>query len=76
MSGYWENDSVCGNPVWHRFPTFTSCDASFQCSSCPVQDGKVWRDGLYIGKPRYIPNKSQCPCETDCPMCFSGPLLI
>jgi hypothetical protein len=76
MEGYWENNTLCGDSVWREFPTFTSCDAAYQCSNCPVQDGKAWRDGLYIGKPNHhVSTKSRCPCQTNCPMCFSGPLL-
>lgn len=54
-NGYWSNDSVCGEPVWHDFPTFTFADARYQCSSCPIENGQVWRDDLFVGAsvPRY-----------------------
>ena len=85
MNGYWSDDTVCGGPKWHEFPTFTFADAKWQCSQCPIQDGQVWRDDLYVGSsvPHY-PSREQvnttgrCPdssCQTDCPICFSGPLL-
>lgn len=80
--GYWDNDSVCGDPVWHEYPTFTFEDAAYQCSKCPIEDGKVWRNDLYMGMsvPHYpVPNTvdktGRCPCQTNCPLCFSGPLI-
>lgn len=87
--GFWVNNTVCGDPVRTPFPEFTVDDAAFQCSDCPIEDGKAWRDDLFMvstplppprvtdGIPTWNPcmKESISPCQTDCPLCFSGPLI-
>lgn len=70
MVGYWINNTVCGEPKWESFRTFTVSDVKRQCSNCPTKPGTVWRDGLFVGNRNPIYDDEQ-----NCPLCFSGPLL-
>ena len=81
--GFNVNSNVCGEPIRMPFPTFTVQDAAFQCSNCPIEDGRAWRDDLFVNTVQPIRRDrftDTIPtwtggCQTNCPTCFSGPLI-